>query len=68
MSSWEGFVGRLRAHARKVIDPTTRGYLNTAADRIERLEDKLADTEATARSERLRANMMETRVRGYESR
>lgn len=42
MSSWVGFTDRLRRHGRSIdVKPTTRGYIDVAADRIEDLESKL---------------------------
>lgn len=57
MSSWVGFTDRLRRHGR-TQDKTTRGYCDTAAQRIEDLEDKLSDRERRLDNilKRLRAN------------
>lgn len=42
MSSWVGFTDRLRRHGRSIdVKPTTRGYIDVAADRIDDLESKL---------------------------
>ena len=45
MSSWEGFTDRLRRQMTLCRDETTRGYLETAARRIEELEIKLHSAE-----------------------
>lgn len=47
MSSWVGFTDRLRRHGR-TQDKTTRGYCDTAAQRIEDLEDKMASVRRVA--------------------
>lgn len=44
MGSWVGFTGRLRRHGR-AMDKTTQGYCETAADRIDDLEEKLRTAE-----------------------
>lgn len=50
MSSWVGFTDRLRRHGRSIdVKPTTRGYINVAADRIDDLESKLAESERKLR-------------------
>jgi len=48
MGSWVGFTDRLRRHGR-TQDKTTRGYCDTAAQRIEDLEDKLAESDRKLR-------------------